>query len=80
MRSWLELKQMPFLVAAIIIRATKPDALALDDLFLGLSGASYTCSRLRGCQAISQKAIVILHQVVQLSSCACLCHAKETFF
>lgn len=57
MRSWLELKQMPFLVAAIIIRATKPDAIALDDLFLGLSGASYTSSRLWGCQAISQKAI-----------------------
>lgn len=32
MRSWLELRKIPFSVPAIIIRPTKPDATALDDL------------------------------------------------
>lgn len=67
MRSWLGLKKMSFLVPAITIRATKPDAIALDDLFLAFLAPATLLLDYGGARRSVKKAIVILYHVVQLS-------------
>lgn len=66
---------------AIIIRATKPDAIALDDLFLAFRAPTTLLLDYGGARRSVKKAIVILYHVVQLSRGARACATrKKNFF